>query len=384
MNKKKIIRTSTIPLSLNVFCRGLLRDLSAEYEVLAVSSPGKDLDEIAGREGVRTIAVPMERGMSHLRDLVSLIRLFRIFRRERPDLVHSITPKAGLLSMMAARMAGVKVRLHTFTGLLFPYETGWRKSVLRLTDRLTAACATHIVPEGEGVKEDLLKAGITDKPLQVLGYGNLRGIDLDLYDRTPEVLEAARQLRTSLGIAPEAFVFVFVGRIVPDKGIRELINAFVHLSSEMPDIHLLLCGCEEPGTDPLPAETGKQVREHPRIHVSDGWLEDVRAWLTAADVLVHPSYREGFPNVVIEAGAMGLPAIVTDINGSREIIREGENGTIVPPRDEKALEQAMLRFVSHPEDVSKMAARARCLVANRYEQGFVRNCLKNYYHSILK
>ena len=381
--KKKLIRTSTVPLSLNVFCRGLLRDLSDEYEVLAVSSPGDDLQEIAAREGVRTVAIPMQRRMAPARDLVSLIRLSRLFSHEKPDLVHSITPKAGLLSMLAARIAGVPVRLHTFTGLLFPYESGWKRTVLKMTDRLTAACATHIVPEGEGVKADLLKAGITDKPMEVLGYGNLRGIDLVRYDRTPDVLSEAGQIRERFGIRPDEVVFLFVGRIVRDKGVVELVSAFLRLCKEGYPTHLLLCGCEEPETDPLPASTHAQLAECPRIHGSQGWLDDVRPWYAAADTLVHPSWREGFPNVVIEAGAMGLPSIVTDINGSREIILQEENGVIVPPGDEDALYAQMLRFATRPEDRKRMAACARKKVADRYEQGFVQDCLKAYYHKIL-
>ena len=381
--KKKLIRTSTVPLSLNVFCRGLLRDLSDEYEVLAVSSPGDDLQEIAAREGVRTVAIPMPRRMAPGKDLVSLVRLCRLFSHEKPDLVHSITPKAGLLSMLAARLAGVPVRLHTFTGLLFPYAGGWKRRVLKLTDRLTAACATHIVPEGEGVKADLLAAGITDKPLEVLGYGNLRGIDLVHYDRTPDVLAEAERIRNRFGIGPKDSVFLFVGRIVRDKGIVELAGAFLRLCEEGLPVHLLLCGCEEPETDPLPGTTRTRMAECSRIHVSQGWLDDVRPWYAAADALVHPSWREGFPNVVIEAGAMGLPAIVTDINGSREIILPEENGVIVPPRNEDALYAQMLRFATRPEERERMATCAREKVAGRYEQHFVQDCLKAYYHKIL-
>ena len=178
--KVKIIRASTVPESLDTFCRGLLSELQQEcgYEVVAVSSPGDRLDTLAAREGVRTVAVPMERHISPLKDLKSLWRLLRVFRRERPAMVHSMTPKAGLLSMMAAWICRVPVRLHTFTGLVFPTATGLTQKILVFTDRLTCACATHIVPEGEGVRNDLTSYRITAKPLKVLGHGNVRGIDL--------------------------------------------------------------------------------------------------------------------------------------------------------------------------------------------------------------
>lgn len=380
--KKKIIRITTVPLSLDVFCRGLLRELSEEYEVVAVSSPGPLLDEVARREGIRTAAVPMERRIAPLKDIASLWRLVRLFRKERPDMVHSMTPKAGLLSMMAARLTGVPVRLHTFTGLVFPSMTGRRRRLLELTDRLTVACATHIVPEGEGVRDDLLRFGITRKPLRVLGYGNVRGIDLDWYDRTPEVLGEAESLRRRFGIGPDAFTFVFVGRLVADKGIRELTDAFFRLWEEGRKVHLLLCG-ETEAEDPLPDSTRHRMETCPCIHFSAGWLSDVRPWYAAADALVHSSYREGFPNTVIEAGAMRLPCIVTDINGSREIIRDGENGRIVPPRDEEALYGAMKAFLEDPDALRVMSMRARKMVATRFEQGYVRSCLKDFYHEIL-
>ena len=380
--KKKIIRITTVPLSLDVFCRGLLRELSEEYEVVAVSSPGPLLDEVARREGIRTAAVPMERRIAPLKDIASLWRLVRLFRKERPDMVHSMTPKAGLLSMMAARLTGVPVRLHTFTGLVFPSMTGMRRRLLELTDRLTAACATHIVPEGEGVRDDLIRFGITRKPLRVLGYGNVRGIDLDWYDRTPEVLGEAESLRRRFGIGPDAFTFVFVGRLVADKGIRELTDAFFRLWEEGRKVHLLLCG-ETEAEDPLPDSTRHRMETCPCIHFSAGWLSDVRPWYAAADALVHSSYREGFPNTVIEAGAMRLPCIVTDINGSREIIRDGENGRIVPPRDEEALYGAMKAFLEDPDALRVMSMRARKMVATRFEQGYVRSCLKDFYHEIL-
>ena len=381
MKKIKLIRTSTVPGSLNTFCKGLLRELQEQegYEVVAVSSPGNAMREIEEREGVKTVAVPMERRISPLNDLKSLWRLIRVFRKEKPAIVHSITPKAGLLSMMAAWVARVPVRLHTFTGLVFPTATGLTQKILILTDRITCACATHIVPEGEGVKNDLINYHITRKPLKVLGHGNIRGIDLDYYNpELPEVQADAAKIRK-----PGVFTFVFVGRLVGDKGINELVEAFERLNTEYPETRLLLVGRQEPELDPLKHETIAKIDHNKNIEVV-GQQSDVRPWLASADVFVFPSYREGFPNVVIEAGAMGLPSIVTDINGSREIIIEGRNGSIVPPRNAMALEAAMRRFVESPDDVARMAENARPLIASRYEQSYVRRCLKDYYREIIQ
>ncbi len=369
---KKIVRAATVPLSLEAFCRDMLRELSQEYEVVAVSSPSKVLDEVGAREGVRTIAVPMERHISLFRDLKSLWRMWRVLRREKPNMIHSMTPKAGLISMMAGWLAGVPVRVHTFTGLVWPTATGIKRRVLMGTDWLTCACATYIIPEGEGVKSDLLNHHITRKPLKVLGYGNVKGIDLD-YFKPAETTSKSHQ----------GFTFVFVGRIVRDKGINELVKAFDRLHQEHNDVRLVLVGPREDDLDPVLPETLERIDHGDGIEAV-GKQSDVKSFYTNADALVFPSYREGFPNVVIEAGAMGLPSIVTDINGSREIIIDGQNGVIVPPQNEEALYQAMKRFVEEPELTQSLATNARTLIASRYEQGYVRQCLYDFYHEILK
>ena len=375
----KIIRAATIGMSLNIFCRGLLSELKDEgYEVIALSSPDGDLAELGRREKVRTIGVSMERHVSPLKDLISLIRLIRVMRKERPVMVHSMTPKAGLLCMMAAWIAHVPIRVHTFTGLVWPTQTGLSRKILMLTDRITCFCATHIIPEGEGVKHDLSSC-ITDKPMRVLGYGNVRGDDLNYWKRsggtrTEGWLSERREKK-------EPFTFVFVGRIVRDKGINELVNAFFRLNKNYPDTRLLLVGPAEDDLDPVLPETQMAIEKEESI-ISVGSQKDVRPYYEASDALVFPSYREGFPNVVLEAGAMELPSIVTDINGSREIIEEGVNGVIVPPRDESALYEAMEDMVTHPEKVSKMSAKSRPMIAAKYEQSFVRMNLKHFYSEL--
>ena len=375
----KIIRATTVPKSLDNFCRGVLKQLNEKYEVVALSSPGVEMQAIAEREGVRTIEVPMERHISVRKDLVTLYRLIRVFRRERPAMVHSMTPKAGLLCMVAAWLTRVPVRVHTFTGLVFPTSVGMKRRLLMWTDRITCCCATFIIPEGEGVKKDLLDYGITQKPLRVLGFGNVRGVDMHYYSRRPEVMDKASVLRDD-----NAFTFLFVGRVVRDKGINELCEAFDRLSKEYPQVRLLLVGWREDGLDPVSDKTLALIDSHPSIDaVGDIWGEDLLAYYAAADCFVLPSYREGFPNTVLEAGAMGLPSIVTDINGSREIIVENENGYIIPPRDTDALLASMRRMMDNPRRCSYMAANARNMISCRYEQGFVRQCLFDFYDMIM-
>lgn len=372
----KIIRACTIPMSL-IFVKGMLPDLQKKYEVVLVSSSGPEWEDVRkSYPDVKCVEVNMERHISPVKDLKSLCQLWYTFRKEKPRMVHSMTPKAGLLCMLAAWLAGVPIRVHTFTGLVFPTAVGVKRMILMMTDWLTCASATHIIPEGEGVKNDLLKNGITKKPIKILGYGNCRGIDLKRYDKTPEIMAEAEKLRKD-----DACTFITIGRLVADKGINELVEAFVKLNKEHPDTRLVLVGPEEKELDPLNPKTMKIIAECPAISAV-GSQSDVRPWFAAADVAVLASYREGFPNVVIEAGAMGLPQIVTDINGSREIIIEGENGIIIPSKSVDALYDAMKRMLDANYRIA-LTKNARVLIASRYELGFVRKCLYDFYDRIL-
>lgn len=374
---KKVIRTSTVPISLDSLLRGQLKFLNQHYEVVAVSGEGERLRSVESREGVRVHPIEMQRQISPLKDLVSLWKLYQFFRKEKPDIVHSITPKAGLLSMMAAKFAGVPVRIHTFTGLIFPTQTGIKQKVLIAMDKLLCRFATHIFPEGQGVKNDLAKFNITKKPLKVIANGNANGIDTVHYD--PELFSSQRpDLRKEWKIDPDDFVFIFVGRLVKDKGIRELVAAFSSLLQNRPKAKLLLLGRFESHLDPIDPLTLKTIETTPQI-ITAGYQTDVRPFLAMADVFVLPSYREGFPNVVMQAGAMGLPSIVTDINGANEIIIDQKNGLIVPSKNAKKLLGAMTEILDDGLLRETMAANARPLITSRYEQRTVWNAILEEY-----
>lgn len=368
---KKIICVTTSSLSIVDFFGGVFQDLSGKYEIVAISSPGRDLDAVHNGKSVRTIPIAMERRISPLKDLRSLLKLLKVMNQERPDMIHSMTPKAGFLCMLASCLAHVPIRIHTFTGLVWPTAKGIKRRVLMLTDWVTCSCATHIIPEGEGVKNDLLNHHITKKPLKVLGHGNVKGVDIEKFNPGSIKDRAAN----------DAFTFVFVGRLVGDKGINELVSAFDRIHQEYSQTKLLLVGRYENDLDPLLPTTLDRIKKGDGI-IAVGQQDDVRPYYAKADALAFPSYREGFPNVVLEAGAMGLPSIVTDINGSREIIIDGKNGVIIPPRDEEALYKAMKFFLDHPSDVAIMAANSRPLIASRFEQGYVRQCLYNFYKEV--
>lgn len=374
-HKFKIIRACTVPQSLG-FVKGMIPDLQEKYEVALLSSSGSEWNAI--REmypDVKCIVVDMERHISPLKDLKALWLLWRVFRKEKPQIVHSMTPKAGMLCMVAAWLALVPRRVHTFTGLVFPTSLGLKRKILMAADWLTCICATHIIPEGEGVKRDLLCNGIAKKPIKVLGYGNVKGIDLEYFARTTDVMSDAAKIRKD-----DVMTFISIGRLVGDKGINELVSAFVRLNKDNSNTRLILVGAYEEHLDPIRSDTKQEIANNTTIEYV-GRKSDVRPWLAASDVAILASYREGFPNIVIEAGAMGLPQIVTDINGANEIIQEGKNGTIVPSRNEDALYNGMKRMLD-AKYRNSLAAKAREMIATRYEQGYVRQCLLDFYNEI--
>lgn len=376
-SKLKLIRTSTVPDTICTFLEGSLETLMEKFELVIVSSPGSELDGLHERYGMKTAAVPMQRRIAPFKDVVSLWRLIRVFRRERPYIVHSMTPKAGLLCMMAAWVTGVPRRVHTFTGLVWPTATGLKRRILIFTDWLTCACATHVIPEGRGVMEDLQRS-VTRKPMRVLGYGNVRGVDMDYWRRENADADRLAEIRDA-----GKFTFLFVGRIVRDKGIDELVEAFMRVRERF-SARLILVGRFESNLDPVSDETEKLMGECGDIvYAGARFGRDLLAYYAASDCFVFPSYREGFPNVVLEAGAMGLPSVVTDINGSREIIENGKNGLIVPSKDTGLLFDAMVRMIEDDAMREGMAREARPMIGSRFEQGFVRQCMLDFYDSIV-
>ncbi len=375
---KKVFCSTTASQSIGLF-EGTLVVLLGSYDVHLLSSPGQRLEEIGVSYGVQTHSVKMYRRLSPFKDLYSLFLIVKLFLKEKPYMVHSMTPKAGLLCMLGSWLTRVPVRVHTFTGLVWPTEKGIKRKLLMLTDRVTCLCATNIIPEGEGVKADLINYRITNKPMRVLGYGNVRGVDLKRFSKRSEVIRKAKPLCNN-----SVITFIYVGRIVREKGINELCEAFNRLNNEYHSTRLFLVGKFENDIDPV-SDTSNSI-----IHSNDSVFaigpqsgDDLISYYAASDCFVLPSYREGFPNTVLEAGAMGLPSIVTDINGSREIIRDGFNGFIIPPHNVDALYEAMESMVILSEKRSEMSAIARQHIADHFDRDFVRKCLNEFYSAVL-
>ena len=376
--KPKLIRTSTVAMSLDLLLKGQLAFLNEYFNVIAVSGEDYHLLQVIEREKVNTVSITIKREISILHDLISLVKLYLLFKKEQPLIVHSITPKAGLLSMVAAYFAGVPIRIHTFTGLIFPSKTGVMKRLLITMDRILCKFATHIYPEGQGVKTDLLRFKITTKPLKVLANGNINGIDLEYFNSENIPKKTLQELRISFGIEPNDFVFIFIGRLVTDKGINELIAAFSKLSKVKNNIKLLLVGPLEKEKNPISKEALFEIQHNSKI-ISTGYQDEVRDYFALANVLVFPSYREGFPNVVLQAGAMGLPSIVSNINGCNEIIINNYNGIIIPIKNEITIFDAMQLLLEDEMIYHSLQTNARLSIENRYNQQLVWKALLEEY-----
>lgn len=380
--RNKLFRVITSAISFTLI-EGQLRYLSENgLEVIGVSGPPEEQAKLAAeREGIKTKMIhPLVRPISLQNDFKALLQLIKVIRQEKPDIVHANTPKASLLSMLAAWWCDVPHRIYTVTGLRFETATGLFRWLLITMERITCTCATKVVPEGEGVKKTLIKEGITKKPLQKLHNGNINGIDIEYFSPNKIISSEAEEIKKKIG---GTFTFVFVGRLVKDKGIVELVDSFKQLNSEFPETRLLLVGPREDELDPLPKHTLNEIFTNHNIY-SAGYQNDVRPWLMASDALAFGSYREGFPNVVIQAGAMGLPSVVTDINGCNEIIKEGVNGYIVPKQDTEALYTGMKRLYTDQAKTGEMAGVAREMIASRYDQKDVWKATLQMYQTLIK
>ena len=386
---KKLIRITTVPLSLKVLLKGQLRFMASNgFDVKGVSSEGEELREVHENEGIAVEATTMSRKITPFQDLKSLWEMWNFLRKEKPQIVHTHTPKAGIIGMLAARLAGVPHRLHTVAGLPLMEATGTKRKILNFVEKLTYSSATRVYPNSKGLYDFILQNNFTQSnKLKIIANGSSNGINTTFFSpaQVSEIEKVA--LREKLNIHSDDFVFVFVGRIVSDKGINELIKAFSELqaagNNELTGIKLLLVGGLESDLDPLNPETLAEINQNKDI-ISAGFQQDVRPFFAISDALVFPSYREGFPNVVMQAGAMGLPSIVSDINGCNEIIVEGENGLIIPSKNVEKLKEKMLTLARDKNLYIKLKENSRRMIESRYEQSVVWNALLEEYEGLLQ
>jgi glycosyltransferase involved in cell wall biosynthesis len=345
----RLCRVATVPWLFRTLLREQLRCTVAQgIELTLVSSPGPELAEVAADVGATAVAIPMERAPSPLADLRSLHRLRQCFAQGRFDIVHSVSPKSGLLTAMAGALVRVPVRLHTFTGQPWVELQGMKRQIPRLCDRLTATLATQVYADSPSQRDFLIAEGLVRRgKISVVGPGSIAGVDLERFSRTAWDAEAVQKTRRELGLPEVATAIVFVGRVTRDKGIVELVSAFQEIAAGDPALHLVLVGPLEPERDPLPAAVLDLMKNHRRIRAI-GFSATPEKYLAAADIFCLPSYREGFGTVAVEAAAFGLPTVVTKIVGLVDAVESGVTGLAVPPKDVAALAEALRALAAAP------------------------------------
>lgn len=343
----RLVHVITVPESLSFFEQQVPFMKARGFEVHALSSPGERLDELRRREGIEVHEVRMLRRISPVRDLGAVLRMAAALRRIRPHIVHAHTPKGGLLGMVVARLCGVRVAIYHIHGLPLMTATGTRRGLLRWAERVACALAHRVLCVSHSVREVAVAEGLCppDK-IRVLLGGSSNGVDAAVRFSPQRHGAAVRhEVRARFGIPRDALVLGFVGRVVKDKGLVELADAWAEVRARHPHAHLLVVGGGE-RRDPVPPATLDALRRDPRVHLAG--YADAAPFYAAMDVLVFPTHREGFPNVLMEAAAMGLPVVATRIPGCIDVVADGETGTLVPVRDARALAGAVCAYLDSP------------------------------------
>lgn len=382
---KKIIRIATHLGSLDNLLQGQMQFMSAYYNVIGIGSDdGKQSigEKLAQKENIKVIPIEMTREITPIKDIKALYELYKVFKKEKPLIVHSHTPKAGTLAMIAAKIAGVPHRLHDVAGLPLVEAKGIKRKILNIVEKITYCCATKIYPNSFGLQDIIIDNNFTNqKKMKVFGYGSSNGIDTSHFNPILYSEESNLKLREELSIETSDFVFIFLGRIVKDKGINELVKAFKQLAEKHQQIKLLLVGYYDTSTAELLPETISEIEKNKNI-ITLEWQDDVRPFLSMSNVLAFPSYREGFPNTVLQANAMKIPSIVADINGCNEIITDGVNGTIVPVKNVEALQNAMERLILDTNYYQHLVKNCRTSICEKYEQKDIWKLLLQEYNQI--
>jgi glycosyltransferase involved in cell wall biosynthesis len=383
-SRPRLLLMATVSITVGSFLRPLALHMSAAgFDVHVVSAPGKELDALAGQPRVTVHAVPMERRVSLLRDLISLARLCRVFLRIRPDIVHANTPKAGLLGMVAAFLTGVRVRVLTIHGLPRMTQTGWLRRVLGVTDKITCLLATRILTVSHSLREATIACGLArPERVETLGYGSNAGLDTRRFDPHGSGAGTRHAVRDRYGIPRDALVVGYVGRLVRDKGIRELSEAWSSLRDEFPEARLLLCGAFEAG-DKVPQNIRGELLGDDRVHFTGGFVDDVVPVYSAIDICVLPSYREGLPTVCLEAGLMKVPVVATRIPGCVDAVEDGVTGLLVEPGSQDAIANALRRLIEDHGLRRQMGEAGRTFVSRRFSEETVCGLLLAEYGRLL-
>jgi glycosyltransferase involved in cell wall biosynthesis len=381
----KILRITTVQESLESLLKGQMLFFKKQgFDIAmasAITSPDR-IKALENQEDCKHYDLPLTRKITPLKDLRAIWETYLLIRQFKPDIVHTHTPKAGMVGMISAWLARVPIRLHTVAGLPLMERTGFVKKVLIEIEKLTYFFSTKVYPNSFGLKEYINTYISNTSKIKVIGEGSSNGINITNFTSSLDIIEVAQKIRRDLQLSDIDYVWVFVGRVVRDKGINELIEAFSQFQQEYKNNSLLIVGPYEKELDPVKEQTEKLLKTHPKIfHV--GFQKDIRPYLCLSKTLVFPSYREGFPNVPMQSACMGLSLILSDINGCNELIRDNESGVLIPPKSVDGIVNAMKKLYLSEDLANLLAENAKKEIKEKYSQPIVWNHILNEYNELL-
>ena len=379
---EKLIRITTVPISIEKLLENQPKYFSKFFDITIVSSDKSELEKLGKKQGVKTFCLPLTRKITPFKDIIAIFKLYFFLKRENPKIVHSHTPKAGFVGMTASFFAGVPIRMHTVAGLPLMERKFIKKKVLIFIEKLTYLFATNVYSNSKKLMEFILsKKFCSKRKIKTLANGSSNGIDTKYFSNNISLINKNKLLNT-LKILKNDFVFCYVGRVVKDKGINELVSAFYELNLKNKNCKLIIVGNIENETDPISKSNMGIIKKNKNILLT-GFKNDVRPYLSIANCFVFPSYREGFPNVLMQAGAMDLPCIATNINGCNEIIKDNINGFLIPPKNIDALVKAMQKIMDK-KLIIKLSKNSRLMVKEKYDQKYFWKKLLIEYNNLVK
>ena len=379
---EKLIRITTVPISIEKLLENQPKYFSKFFDITIVSSNKSELEKLGKKQGVKTFYLPLTRKITPFKDIIAIFKLYFFLKREKPKIVHSHTPKAGFVGMTASFFAGVPIRMHTVAGLPLMERKFIKKKVLIFIEKLTYFFASNIYSNSKKLMEYILsKKFCSERKIKTLANGSSNGIDTKYFTDNIS-LNNKNKLLNTLKIIKNDFVFCYVGRVVKDKGINELVSAFNELNLKNRNCKLIIVGKIENEKDPISKITMGIIKKNKNILLT-GFKNDVRPYLSIANCFVLPSYREGFPNALMQAGAMDLPCIATNINGCNEIIQDNINGFLIPPKNIDALVKAMQKIMDK-KLITKLSKNCRLMVKEKYDQKYFWKKLLIEYENLIK
>jgi glycosyltransferase involved in cell wall biosynthesis len=385
VQRVRIVFITTVPETASAFLNEQIRFLMKRgFEVHIITSPStQHAPENIPVNGL-THQVSMRRAMTPVHDVVAVARLYRLLRHLRPEIVHTHTPKAGFVGMIAAWLARVPVRIYTVNGLAILAQPLWGRMMIAVTERITCALATEVLCVSRSVRRFLLRSGLCPREkCRILGSGGSHGVDVNRFNPAAYDRAERARIRERYGIPEDALVLGYIGRVVPAKGVAELAQAWNSLRYECPELRLVICGyCER--DHPLSREVLEAVRNDPRVHFTSLRTTEMPTMYAAIDICVLPSHQEGLPNVALESAAMKVPMVATRVPGCVDAIRDNVTGLLVAVRNPEDLATAIRRLINDPQLRESMGTKAREFVARRFSEGTISRLLLEEYRRLMK